>query len=210
MKKAFLTGLILLSFIFAHSQIKAITESGDQVILNQDGSWAYVNNDTIKSSEIKINDQQFYKNKASTFLVKSNKLNVGIWINPKIWKFNKAEDNEAAEFQFRIKGEDMYGMLISEKIEVPIEKLKDIAFENAKNAAPDIKIIKEEYRNVNGLNLYMMQMSGTIQGIKFIYYGYYYSNSNGTVQFLTYTSLKLFESYKQDMEDLLNGLVETK
>ena len=71
-----------------------------------------------------------------------------------------------------------------------------------------MKIIKEEYRTINGVKVIMMQMPGTIQGIKFTYYSYYYSNSNGSVQFLTYTSQNLFETYKKKMEDLLNGLVE--
>lgn len=99
-------------------------------------------------------------------------------------------------------------MLISEKIQIPIETLKGIAYENAKNAAPDIKIIKEEYRTVNSIKVLMMQMSGTIQGIKFIYFGYYYSNTNGTIQFITYTSENLFKTYFDDIELFLNGLVE--
>jgi hypothetical protein len=56
----------------------------------------------------------------------------------------------------------------------------------------------------------MLQMTGTIQGIKFTYFGYYYSNANGTIQFLTYTSDNLFSSYQKDIEEFLNGLVEIK
>ena len=107
----------------------------------------------------------------------------------------------------RNKGEDLYAMIITEKFEIPISTLKDVALENGRDVSPDLKIVKEEYRNVNGLDLLLMQMDGTIQGIKFSYYGYYYSNESGTVQFLTYTSQNLLAEYKSDIEDLLNGLL---
>ena len=99
-------------------------------------------------------------------------------------------------------------MLISEKLEIPIESLKAIAIENAKGAAPDIKVIKEEYRNVYGLQVMLMQMVGTIQGMRITYYGYYYSNSNGTIQLLTYTGEELFNDYLDTIESFINGFVE--
>jgi len=53
-------------------------------------------------------------------------------------------------------------------------------------------------------------MNGTMQGIKVSYYGYYFSNNNGTLQFLTYTSQNLLSDYIDEIEDLLNGFIETK
>jgi hypothetical protein len=129
-------------------------------------------------------------------------------MNPKSWSFTKGTDNDAFEFQFQKKGGDLYAMLISEKIQIPIETLKGIAIENAKGAAPDIKLTKEEYRNINGIQVLMLQMSGTIQGMRFTYYGYYYSNSNGTIQLLAYTGENLFNDYQNDIELFLNGFVE--
>ena len=208
MKKAILAGLLLVSVHVLNAQINAITQTGDEVILFEDGTWSYLNNSITESSEIPLNNKEFKKDKNSTFLVKSKKLNVGIWINPKDWKFSKGLENDEFEFQFQKKGGDLYAMLISEKIQIPIETLKGIAVEIAKSAAPDIKVIKEEYRNVNGIKVLMMQMSGTIQGMRFTYYGYYYSNENGTIQLLTYTGESLFDDYLDDIEVLLNGLVE--
>jgi hypothetical protein len=100
----------------------------------------------------------------------------------------------------------MYAMLITEKIEIPIKNLRKIALSNARSVAPDVQIIKEEMRKVNGQYYLCMQMNGTIEGIKFTYYGYYFSSSKGTVQFISYTAQNLFESYKSDMESLLNGM----
>ncbi len=208
MRAVILTVLILMTAQLLKAQINAITESGDEVILYEDGTWNYVNDSLIENSEIPINDKEFSKDIKSTFLVKSSKLNIGIWIDPKSWSFAKETDKGASEFQFQKKGDDLYAMLVSEKIQIAIEELKGIAIENAKDVAPDIKVVKEEYRNVNGIKVLMLQMSGTIQGIRFTYYGYYFSNSNGTIQFLTYTGENLFNDYLDDIELFLNGLVE--
>jgi len=208
MKKLFFTALILLSVQLSNAQINAITDSGDEVVLYNDGTWKYLNDSIVTASEIPENSKVFITDEKSTFLVKSKKLNIGIWINPKTWSFSKGTDKDAYEFQFQKKSDDLYAMLIAEKTQIPIETLKEIAISNAKDAAPDIKVIKEEYRNVNGKRVFMMQMAGTIQGIRFTYYGYYYSNSNGTIQLLAYTGESLFNEYETEIELFLNGLVE--
>lgn len=203
----------IISFVFflctiVSAQQKAVTENGDEVLLYQDGSWKYVNENLIEDAEIQMNLNEFEKSEKSSFLLRSNVLNVGFWLNPKEWSFKKAQDNEGAEYELQLKDGDLYGMIISEQVEIPLESLRTIAVDNAKTAAPDTKIVKEEYRTVNGKKVLMMQMDGTMQGIKFSYLGYYYSNSNGTVQFITYTSQNLLKRYRSKCENLLNGFVE--
>lgn len=207
MKKIIFTLIITLITSSSFSQISAITSNGDEVILNENGTWSYVNDSISNSVQIELNKKEFKKSKQSSFLVKSNKLNIGIWINPKKWNFKKTPPSSAPEYKFTSLDKDLYGMLISEKVSIPIENLKNIAFENAKSAGQDVKIVNQEFRMVNGIQVLMMQMTGIIQGIKFIYYGYYYSSENGVVQLLTYTSQNLFDEYEDEMEDLLNGFV---
>lgn len=101
-------------------------------------------------------------------------------------------------------------MAIVEKVEIPLESLEKIALENAKNAAPNTHVVKREYRYVNGLKVLMLQMNGTMQGISFSYFGYYYSDSNGTVQLVGYTSQNLLSLYKSAIEDFLNGLTRVR
>lgn len=200
--------ICLFSITIVLAQQKAITETGDEVILNEDGTWKYLNEESIEKNEIPFNPIKYKKDDTSSFLFKSNKFNVGFWVNPKLWSFKKATENPEAEYELQLKGGDLYGMVITEKVEIPLETMRTIALENGRLAAPDLKISKEEYRNVNGLKVLLLQMDGTMQGIKFSYYGYYYSSANGTVQLITYTSQNLLESYKKDCEILLNGLVE--
>ena len=202
--------LCLLIVSFSNAQQKAVTETGDEVILYDDGTWKYLDEDQIIANDVPINPNKFETDDKSTFLLKSNTMNIGVYLNPKIWSFKKAVDNSDAEFEFQLKDGDLYGMLISEKVEIPLETMRTIAVENGREAAPDLKIVKEEYRNVNGIQVLLLQMNGTMQGIKFSYYGYYFSNANGTVQFITYTAQSLIETYKPESERLLNGLVELK
>ena len=208
MKRIVLLYVFLAVAISTQAQINAITESGDQVVLYSDGTWKYVEESQEEEEEIPENPKKFKKDKDATFLVKSKNVNVGVWINPKTWIFEKGTDKDDYEFQFQKKGEDLYAMLLTEKISIPIENLAEIAIENAKEVSPDLKVMKKEYRNVNGVKVLMMKMKGTIQGVKFVYYGYYYSNSEGSIQFLTFTGEKLMKEYKKDIERFLNGFVE--
>jgi hypothetical protein len=98
-------------------------------------------------------------------------------------------------------------MIITEKFKMPIETLIKYALVNAKSAAPDFQITRQEYRKVNGHKILMMQLTGTIEGIKLCYFGYYWADENGTFQFLTYTTQELLNQYSEDIEKFLNGIV---
>ncbi len=202
---------LLLTFVFLSvmvmAQERAITSTGDEVILYDDGTWTYADGDKVDNEEIPLNPQSFKKAPGNTFLLKSKVFNVGFYINPSKWSFEKANSNEDAEYELQLKGQDLYGMVITEKTEIPIETMRYIAIENARDIAPDIRIVEEEYRMVNGTKVLKLKLHGTMQGIKLAYYSYYYSNPNGTVQYVTYTSQSLMGTYEQEIEGLLNGFV---
>ncbi len=208
MKKLIPLLIFLLNISLAFAQKIAVTETGEEVLLFENGTWEYKNKGNIKNEEIPTNSKKFKKSKESTFLLKSKNLNVGFWLNPKEWNFKKAIQNPDAEYELISKEGGIYGMIISEKIEIPVKTLRTIVLENGRASAPDLQIVEEEYRTVNGFKVLFMKMKGTMQGIKFTYYGYYYSNSNGTVQFITYSSQKLIDKYQKDCDKLLNGFVE--
>jgi hypothetical protein len=52
-------------------------------------------------------------------------------------------------------------------------------------------------------------MKGTYQGIDVVYYGYYVSGKWGSLQALTFTGESLFDEYRDDFTEFLNGLVIT-
>lgn len=198
----------LLFISCANAQITALTSTGREVFLYEDGKWAYANEVEIEKVEYPLNKNEFKKKSAARFPVKSTKVNLTVFIDPSKWTFSKGEEEEAAEYKFLLKSEDAYAMLITERAEIPLETLASIALSNAKEVASDAEVIMAEYRMVNGIKVLCMQMKGTMQGIKFMYYGYYYTNTTGSVQFVTYTVQNLFDTYKDEMETMLNGLVE--
>lgn len=210
MKRFILFPLLICLAFSLQAQKKAVTETGEQVVLYDDGTWEYVDKPgEEETQEIKLNPGKFVKGEESDFQIKSENLNVGFWINPDKWEFTKeTKNNPDAEYELSYKEGDLYSFIITEGIEIPLANLKDIAVNNAKKGASGVSVEKQEYRMVNGIKVLCLKMSLTFQGIDAIYYSYYYSNENGTVQFVTATSSKKFDEYKEECEKLLNGLVE--
>jgi hypothetical protein len=184
---------------------KAISDTGDEVILNSDGTWEYADNGEKTNDKIETNENDFEKSKDASFQLKSTKNDSTYWINTDKWSFTKVKNEGAKEYNFLLKGKDVYGMSISEGFEVDLESLIDIALTNAKNVAPNTKIVSKEYRMVNDKKVIFMQMNGTIQSIDFSFFGYYYSDSSGSTQFVTYTATKLVNRYKSEIFEFLNG-----
>src|SRR5690349_19528986 len=102
MKKIVMLAACLGLAEMVQAQKSAVTETGESVVLYDDGTWKYAeehNEDEV----IPLNPKKFVKGENSTFLLKSNKLNVGIWLNSKKWSFKKAENNEDAEYELQLR-----------------------------------------------------------------------------------------------------------
>ncbi len=204
-----LTVVIAMSFMilfqgFAYSQdMRAKAENGREVLLKSNGTWEYA--DAAKPASPA---GAFVKSEKATtsFTAKSGK--VAVWFDPAKWSAKKSEDPNKANFA-NSEG-DLYAVLIAERIGMSIEGLKEMALKNARNAAPDAEKIYEQNREVNGRNILCMQIKGTVEGIQFVYYSYYYAGKAGTVQLITYTSDNLFAESEAAMTEFLNGLVITE
>ncbi len=48
---------------------KAVTDTGEEVILNNDGTWRYVNKTQASNKKIKTNSKKFSKPDTSSFLL---------------------------------------------------------------------------------------------------------------------------------------------
>lgn len=204
--KTTLSALAILFIFSAGAQQTATTEDGKKVLLHDNGKWEYAKENadsTTGQSQLK----SYTRSAAAKTLAKSKKNNFAVWYDNKKWKIDEDPNNEASEFAFRLLKGDGYAMAITERIEIGMENFKEMALGNARNAAPDIEVEKEEDRKVNGILIKFIQMSGTIKGIKFTYAGYYCSNESGSIQLLSFTGKSLFKTYQKDFEELLNGLV---
>lgn len=92
MRQTLLIIALLLMSLKIRAQINAVTENGDKVILNSDGTWIYADGESSPNKPIPLSEEKFEKGSASTFLVRSKRLKVGLWINPKQWTFEKGKE----------------------------------------------------------------------------------------------------------------------
>jgi hypothetical protein len=136
--------------------------------------------------------------------VKARKGPFGVWIDPQKWTQDSSEE-DPIKITLNHKSGDAYAMVISERIGLTTETLKKVAVANAKKVAPDVKIASEEKRVVKGKELLCLKLTATVEGMPLIYYGYYYGGSDGSLQVVTYTTSNLFDEFKQDLDDFLNG-----
>ena len=198
--------MCLLVFTEVNAQKKAVTENGEEVILYDNGTWKYLS-EPVKIIPLETNPNPVTRPGNATFQLKSKKIpDISFWVDTKKWRFVKGELNADAEFELKHKEHDLYAMIIVEKMEIPLESLKDIAYQNARSAAPDLEIIRQEYRTVNGMKTIFMHMVGTMNGIRFAYYGHYFSNPQAAVQFITFTSQNLMKEYAKEAEEILAGM----
>jgi len=184
--------------------VKATTESGQSVLLKPDGTWVYIQDQDPAPNK---NKQiiQYFKPKSATVLLKGERVSYGLWYDSSKWVMDQAIDNASAEYELTHVQGDRYVVIIPERIKIPLDTLKMAAIANAKKIAPDIEVIQEEIRIVNEHKILCLKMNATIQGIPVSYVNYYYSGKVGAVQLMAYTGQNLFEEYKQDIFDLLNG-----
>lgn len=214
MKNIKVIGLVpFLIFIsqFVIAQQIAVTERGDTVYLYSNGTWDYYENhinENLDSQEIRMNNNYFTKSKFSTKKINGSGDAYEIWYNDIIWKrLPVGELNPEADVALKLLKGDVYAMLIYEELEISMENLSQLALNNAINIATDIKMIDQEYRVVNNDTLIWMRMDGTTQGMKISYYSYYFSNNKGSIQFHAFTGQSLIDKYKDEIENLLNGLI---
>lgn len=207
MKYPGLTGCLLFLSVACFGQQKAVTETGEQVVLYNDGTWVYAVRDSLHMEEISLNPQPFIKGKKASFLLKSKRIGIGCWLDPKVWKFGASPGHDAAEFEIDHVDGSMYALIITENLDLPMESLGNLAIQNAREAAPDLRVTAREYRLVNGVKVLMLRMNGTIEDIRFAYFGYYFAENGGATQFLVYSAEDFMEENLAEAEDLLNGLV---
>ena len=197
--------MLLISNTTTAISMEATTSDGKKVILFPNGTWIYKDSGVQNES-----GSNFTKPQESTKVLKSKKGFFTLWIDPTKWNTEGSSLNPDAEFFLRHTSGDVYAMVIAERIAMPIATLKNLTLENAKRVVPDAEIVLQEERIVNGTKLWNMRIEGTLQGIPITYYGYYWTGQVGSLQVVTYTGKNLFDEFKAEITDLLNGLVITK
>jgi hypothetical protein len=236
MRVLFVFTLAFLAFSGASGQqspVAAITQDGRKVLLYPDGTWKLADQAQPQSSQAIGNNSAGDNNRAtdnrsgpgnpppmgqnqnteggnnppanSKVFVKAPQGRFGLWIDQQKWTQNPS-NNDPIKIIFTHQGETSYAMVIAEKARVSMEALERAALINAKKVSPDMTLLFKEKRVVNGKSVLCLQMTGTVQGTSFMYYGYYYGGPEGTLQVICYTTPEQFDQAKTDFDELLSSI----
>jgi hypothetical protein len=129
---------------------------------------------------------------------------IGIRYNPAEWK-SSAGAIEQGTYQFQHTGGELYVRVVSERLQIPIESMPEVAITNARAADPKAKITRQGYRTVNGLRMLYLDFEATPSGIPIAYVGHYYSDASGTVQVIAWTGRNLLEEHRDEIERFVSG-----
>ncbi|MGE4183211.1 MAG: hypothetical protein AB7J34_25615 [Limisphaerales bacterium] len=103
---------------------------------------------------------------------------------------------------------DLWFMVVSERIEIPVEKMPDIGLQNARSMDPDVIVTRRGSRTVNGRRMLFQEMEGTFNGIPLTFVGHYYSSPIGTFQLLGWTGRNLIDEKRDELDQLVSGFTE--
>jgi len=182
------------------AQERVITPSGRTVLLYPNGTWKYADSSAATAPSA----AERKRPATSTARLDLLRGKASLYYDATKWRV--APTTEPGRSQLQHVDGDGYAIVIAERLQMPLEGLRDLALNNARNAAPDAQIVSQETRRVNGRDVMVLQIRGTLQAIRFVYLGYYYAGPEGTIQLLTYTAANLFDEYKPQFEQLLDGL----
>lgn len=190
----------------ARADQTALTQSGRTVVLQEDGRWRYADEEAPapQASGLALNPRRFARAPQQSFEVKSTRTKAALWIEPAQWSFKRMDTDH--EYRFQHKGGAVYASLITEVLQLPLEMMLEAGLENARQAAPDARVVERELREVNGQKVGMQLIRGTMKGLDVVYFSYAFSDASGSTQAVAWTTANAFAQHRPAMEKWLNGL----
>jgi len=207
MKKLLLQAISLLFISQAMAQITAVTEEGKAVILFGNGTWRYLN-DSLWISNTGM--QYFSTPENSTHVLTGKEPAYEIRYNAEKWKLLPDTLYKNADFSLENHDGEVIAMIITEKMQVPLQRIKDAAVENFNKTGTEFKITEEQKLNVNGTEGLLLKIDALVDDMPFSYLNGFFSTPQGTYQLITFTAYNLFDQYRNDMMDLICGFLPVK
>ena len=127
-----------------------------------------------------------------------------IAFDPITWQYDP-EKMADEEFSFSHADGDVFAIIVPERLPMSRKLLRDVVVDNLRSTADGFRILHEETRQHKGAEVLCLTMSGTVEGTPLMWYGYYYTGEPGTIQVITVTGQDLFDKYKAEMDEFLDG-----
>jgi hypothetical protein len=141
--------------------------------------------------------------------MKSKKMDVGVYFDPKKWKLATQNISPHVEYFFaeRNSNDGYFGFMITEKVQIAtLKNLKDLIIENVNRNVDYFRLKESEYRTVNGMKVLYIRYAANTKGMDFEYSGNYYINSDGYAGVVGFASQKVFEQSFGAVQELINGI----
>ncbi|TXF75113.1 hypothetical protein [Chryseobacterium sp.] len=212
--KKILPLITLLVGFYGSAQVKGVTEDGNEVILFDNGTWKFVNESDAQTLEkIDENPAVFGRNTDQSILLKSSRLDAGIYYSPKKWEVSAQAVGSHIEYFLRDKNPDnpLFGFMTTEKLQIPdLKSLKNLMLEGIQKNVDYFRLKQSEYRTVNGLKVLYLRYAANVKGLDFEYGIYYYLTASGYCAVVFYCAQNEFVKNSVAAEQFLNGIVKTE
>jgi len=193
---------IVLACMLDHAcadNLQAHTKDGREVVLRDDGTWSFL------LAEMKLQKGKKSTLEATTQFV-SKHGHVAVNYDGGTWKAQEKQLSSDSELTLEHQDGDVYFVLITERVEIPLENFKAIVLTNIRAADPNARVISEQRISSNGGGEIVLNIEATVSGIPLHYRGYYWTSDTGSVQATAWTARNLLDEYSADIDALLAGV----
>lgn len=101
---------------------------------------------------------------------------------------------------------EIYMAIEANRMQIPLEKIPDLFFEDIQVMFPTAKITRRGYRDLNDVSFVFWEHTVNLNGVEFAYLSHAYSDSNGIVRIMGWTTPNLFEKHRSKIENFVDGL----
>ena len=108
--------------------------------------------------------------------------------------------------QFLNEQEEILLTTIEERFQIPIEAMYEIVLENAEDTGAEVTEIRRGERNINGERMGFVEWRSVFNGFDLTYLSHFYSDAEGSVQVIAWTSSNIFEDRRDSIELLASGI----
>lgn len=180
------------------AELTRFTFDGKEIILFDDKTWEFTENAKSPST-------------ANCEIVSSEKLPISICLNPDIWTFaSLSGDHEAS---VKLKDQELYLLIITEKQFIEINAFKGAIITNAQNVSglTKVKTLADESKTIDLYNFGRIVYTTKVDGLP-VTFDNYYSNikGKGSFQFVFFAGADDFDNHKQAITDAIGGIKITR
>ena len=125
---------------------------------------------------------------------------------PLKWRVD-SDGSDGGDMAFTHTSGHSFAFAQAQEAEQTPRDVRAYVLEQAKQAAPDVKLVAEEKKKVNGVPVLSVRLEGTTaDGVRAVFYGYFFHRPGVFIQAVTVTPKEHFAAVSADLTEFLDGL----